>query len=259
MPHSHRLPTELFLEAFNEQRFTDSELKSIQNGFYQLREWLKNPSLVDATSVSPVFSQMYLLANSNESILKDSLSICNQIIELAKIREVPDSYSKSMGTLWLELQASRIESILSRINDKQSLTQSEQASDFLSAQLDKRATELYNNKSDKLDIDFQVTQLPFPMEVLDPRLVRVAPGKTNELHKHAHETLFVFLEGEGKVIIDKLEIPVKSGDFVYVPRWCMHQSVNTNAQDLVFLAVADFGLTGKSFTGNYLKTARLKA
>jgi hypothetical protein len=34
--------------------------------------------------------------------------------------------------------------------------------------------------------------------------------------------------------------------------------VNESDGEMIFLAVADFGLTGKSFTGNYLKTARLK-
>jgi len=110
-----------------------------------------------------------------------------------------------------------------------------------------------------LNIDFNVQVLPFPLEVLDPRIVRVAPGKANEMHRHAHETVFIFLEGEGKVIVDQFENPVKPGDFAFIPRWCNHQSVNTGNTELVFLAVADFGLTGKSFVGNYLKTARLKA
>jgi hypothetical protein len=34
--------------------------------------------------------------------------------------------------------------------------------------------------------------------------------------------------------------------------------MNTSNSEMIFLAVADFGITGKSFTGNYLKTARLK-
>ena len=94
--------------------------------------------------------------------------------------------------------------------------------------------------------------------MLDPRIVRIPPGKNNELHKHAHETVFVFISGTGHVKIDNLEVPVKPGDFVFIPRWCMHQSINTSNSEMIFLAIADFGLTGKSFTGNYLKTARLK-
>jgi quercetin dioxygenase-like cupin family protein len=118
---------------------------------------------------------------------------------------------------------------------------------------------LYENKVDELYIDFRVLFLPFPLEVIDPRIVRIAPGKANELNRHAHETVFIFLEGEGKVHVDQFENAVKPGDFAFIPRWCNHQSVNTGNSDLVFLAMADFGLTGKSFVGNYLKTARLKA
>jgi mannose-6-phosphate isomerase-like protein (cupin superfamily) len=79
------------------------------------------------------------------------------------------------------------------------------------------------------------------------------------MHKHAHETVFIFLKGQGKVLVDNFENQVAAGDFAFIPRWCNHQSINTGNEDLVFLAVADFGLTGKSFVGNYLKTARLKA
>jgi oxalate decarboxylase/phosphoglucose isomerase-like protein (cupin superfamily) len=60
------------------------------------------------------------------------------------------------------------------------------------------------------------------------------------------------------VKVDHLSHPVGPGDFAFIPRWCIHQSINTGTEDLVFLAVADFGLTGKSFMGNYLKTARMK-
>jgi gentisate 1,2-dioxygenase len=119
-------------------------------------------------------------------------------------------------------------------------------------------TGLYENKVDELGIDFNVNLLPFKLEVLDPRIVTVKPGKANEMHRHAHETVFIFLKGHGKVIVDNYENEVGPGDFALIPRWCVHQSVNLGNEDLVFLAVADFGLTGKSFMGNYSKTARLK-
>ena len=138
------------------------------------------------------------------------------------------------------------------------LFRSQAAEEMVSSLDDARLTGLYENKVDELNIDFAVQILPFPLEVLDPRIVRVAPHKANELHRHAHETVFIFLEGKGKVIVDNFENPVKPGDFAFIPRWCNHQSVNTGDTELVFLAVADFGLTGKSFVGNYLKTARMK-
>lgn len=254
-----RLPSDLFVEAFNEHRFSDSEHESLVLGFERLRDWIHNSNVIEPATLSPVFSQLYLLSFVDESQSIEILTLCNQILKEGKIGVCPKIGEAALGQLWLELQSHRISGILTRINDKQSLTHSDLPADFLSSKRDDRATTLYTNQSDKLEIDFQVTQLPFPMQVLDPRLVRVAPGKTNELHKHAHETLFVFIEGRGHVLIDHVKIPVEAGDFVYIPRWCMHQSVNTDASELVFLAVADFGLTGKSFTGNYLKTARLKA
>ena len=118
---------------------------------------------------------------------------------------------------------------------------------------------MYSNKVDALNIDFSVSLLPFDLEVLDPRIVTVQPGKANEMHRHAHETVFIFLKGKGKVLVDDYENEVNPGDFAFIPRWCNHQSVNTGTEELVFLAVADFGLTGKSFVGNYMKTARMKA
>ena len=60
-------------------------------------------------------------------------------------------------------------------------------------------------------------------------------------------------------IVDDFENDVKIGDFALIPRWCNHQTVNNSNEELVFLAVADFGLTGKSFVGNYMKTARMKS
>ena len=45
--------------------------------------------------------------------------------------------------------------------------------------------------------------------------------------------------------IDDLKILVQSCDFVFIPCWSMHQSVNESSEEMVFLAVADFGLTDK--------------
>lgn len=118
--------------------------------------------------------------------------------------------------------------------------------------------ELYRNTVEKLNVDFFVERLDFPLEVLDPRIVRVSANKNNELHKHAHETVFVFFKGSGQVLIDDVTVPVQPGSIVYIPRWAMHQSQNLSNEEMVFLAVADFGFTEKAFIGNYLKTARMK-
>lgn len=144
------------------------------------------------------------------------------------------------------------------VNSKISLTPADENQAFVENAFTKFNEELYRNVNDKLNIDFSVNRIPFPLEILDPRVVHVAPKKNNELHKHAHETVFVFFSGKGHVLIDDKKIPVQAGSIVFIPRWSMHQSQNDSEEEMIFLAVADFGFTGKAFVGNYLKTARLK-
>ncbi len=48
--------------------------------------------------------------------------------------------------------------------------------------------------------------------------------------------------------IDDLKIPVQAGDFIFIPLWSMQQSINESPEEpeeMVFLALADFGLKGK--------------
>lgn len=164
-----------------------------------------------------------------------------------------------LDCLWGELQLGRIGTQLEKINEKASLSHSTKPEDYLST-LDANDLEsLYENKAGGQNIDFMVKKLPFPLEVLDPRIVRIPPGKTNELHRHAHETVFIYMQGKGHAKIDEVIVTVKPGDIVFIPRWCRHQSVNEGNEEMIFLAVADFGLTGISFLGNYLKTARMKS
>lgn len=179
--------------------------------------------------------------------------------ELTTIPEFSPEELAVWDAIWMEIQWRRTGMLNEKINARKTLTHSDLVEDFRSSLTDARLDGIYENHSDKLNIDFQVQRLPFPLEVLDPRIVRIPPGKTNELHKHAHETVFIFMHGSGHVKVDQVRIPVVPGDFVFIPRWCLHQSVNESESEMVFLAVADFGLTGKSFTGNYLKTARLKS
>jgi len=117
---------------------------------------------------------------------------------------------------------------------------------------------LYNNKVERIQLDFEVSLLPFKTEILDPRIVKIPEGKSNEKHKHAHETIFVFMQGSGMVIIDEVKIEVSAGDIVFIPRWSIHQTCNTGQEQLSFLAVADFGFTGKAYMGNYVKTTRMR-
>lgn len=121
------------------------------------------------------------------------------------------------------------------------------------------AVEMYRNTYEQLGIDFTVERVTFPDgQTLDPRIVRIAAGKTNELHRHAHESLFVVLAGEGVVRVGDHERAVFVGDLAFVPRWILHQTTNTSATEaLVLLAVTDFGFT-RAVLGDYTRKTRRK-
>jgi len=93
--------------------------------------------------------------------------------------------------------------------------------------------------------------------VLDPRIVRIAPGKKNERHKHAHESIFSIISGRGEVVVGDRILSVQTGDTVFVPRWTFHQSCNKGDEDLVLLAITDFGLTS-AVLGDYDRGTRLR-
>ena len=160
--------------------------------------------------------------------------------------------------LYEQLQVRRIRRKLDRIQARKSLANSQQSLHYHANQLGEF---LYRNEvsSGKQAIDFTVERFVLPSEVLDSRLVSIAPNKTNERHRHAHEAMFFVKEGKGVVEIDKEYFKVSAGDIVFIPRWAAHQVINTNDSPLVILAITDFGLTSQAFVGDYLKTARIHA
>jgi oxalate decarboxylase/phosphoglucose isomerase-like protein (cupin superfamily) len=224
-----------------------------------LKTAILSGSNVDPMQVRPSLCSLQLFANSTIQAKDEVLAFIHSIEKEDFTTPWSEAIMQLATNIFADLQMGRVGGLLEKINDQKSLTSAQSKDELVSSLLDNRLSGLYENKVDELNIDFTVQILPFPLEVLDPRIVRVAPGKANELHRHAHETVFIFLEGQGKVVVDQFENAVKPGDFAFIPRWCNHQSINTGDSDLVFLAVADFGLTGKSFVGNYLKTARMKS
>ena len=108
-------------------------------------------------------------------------------------------------------------------------------------------------RDDDRGIQFTVERYPGRFEALDPRIVRIPPGKTNNRHKHAHETLFYFVSGTGRILIGTTWVPVKPGDAVFAPRWVMHQTHNTGDSELVVLAITDYYYTVQVYIGNYDK------
>ena len=158
--------------------------------------------------------------------------------------------------LYQQLQVKRIHPTLENIQARKSLAISQKG---LKHDAQKSIEFLYQNKSErgKQKIDFTVERVAFPSEVLDSRIVRIAPHKTNERHHHAHEAIFLVKAGQGTVMVDKSQYDVEVDDIVFIPRWAVHQVENTGDKILVILAITDFGLTSKAFVGTYLKTARM--
>jgi mannose-6-phosphate isomerase-like protein (cupin superfamily) len=84
-------------------------------------------------------------------------------------------------------------------------------------------------------------------------VVRIPPGKSNNRHKHAHETLFYFVSGTGEILVGEKWVPVRPGDAVFAPRWAIHQTRNTGTSELTLLAITDYYLTSQVYVGKYDK------
>lgn len=117
----------------------------------------------------------------------------------------------------------------------------------------------YQHRRADLGIDFLVEKLSFDrLQVMDARLVSIAPLASNEKHRHAHESIFVVLSGQGELQLGAERLPLLPGSVACVPRWVLHQSHNTGAEEpLVLLAITDFGLTS-SVLGDYDGRTRLR-
>jgi Cupin domain len=241
------------------QRFSETEFSALCNELKIVLDALQSGAQCDPFQVRPGLCACFLYGKSNDSAAKEVMDFANSILTNDYSLTWSENITQLSYGVFADLQMGRVGELLEKISEQKSLTTASTANELISSVSDSNLKGLYENKVDELNIDFTVQILPFDLEVLDPRIVLVKPHKANEMHRHAHETVFIFLEGNGKVIVDQFENPVRPGDFAFIPRWCNHQSVNTGDTDLVFLAVADFGLTGKSFVGNYLKTARMKS
>jgi quercetin dioxygenase-like cupin family protein len=251
--------SELFIKTIKGKRLSDEEIDFLKKELSAIKSTLLNDTLFEVALFSSTAAALLLYGKQDEDKKNELLNFIHWMDQPTNEETWSKNLDEIIGRYFNELQTLRIGELIEKISLQISLTSAENASELVSSLQDKKLSGLYENKVDELGIDFRVSLLPFNLEVLDPRIVTVKPGKANEMHKHAHETVFIFLKGQGKVLVDNFENNVVAGDFAFIPRWCNHQSINTGNEDLVFLAVADFGLTGKSFVGNYLKTARLKA
>ena len=102
----------------------------------------------------------------------------------------------------------------------------------------------YANRNERLGIDFVVGAPEFEgQQTLHTRVVHIPAGARNELHKHAHESVFVVIAGQGEVRVGERRVRVGPGDMAFVPRWVVHQTCNTGSETLVIAAITDFGFT----------------
>ena len=117
----------------------------------------------------------------------------------------------------------------------------------------------YAHQRPERGIAFTVENHPFASaQVLDPRVVRIAPGACNEKHRHAHESLFVVLEGVAELQVGAHIQVLTPGSVAFVPRWVMHQTSNpSQEQPLLLLAITDFGFSS-SVLGDYDARTRLQ-
>lgn len=187
------------------------------------------------------------------------------------LRHISESYQEESN--WLERSKNAINSALNlrnlffehlynTIQEKQRLTylvkRAAKAPQILPANpslksllfnTDFQGNILYQNEKQQANIAFTVERVPCDADILDPRLVNTLPCSQNEMHSHAHETVFLILEGQGIVVVGEHEFHVKSGDIVFVPRWIPHQTQNPNSKDFKYFAITDYGFT-KSFPAN---------
>jgi len=159
----------------------------------------------------------------------------------------------------MDERANLIDTLIERVSAREPLG-GDAEPEMFAHQLSEPGEVMYSNTLERLGIDFTVERLAFPgAECIDPRVVRIPPGKNNERHRHGHESLFIVLEGEGEVLVGASWIPLRPGGVAFVPRWVFHQTRNTSAErELVILAITDFGFAS-AILGDYDRSQRLRS
>ena len=69
---------------------------------------------------------------------------------------------------------------------------------------------------------------------------RLNPGKQTTGHKHAgQEEVYMFMDGQGEMLLDEKRFAVKSGDIVLIEDGVFHRVYNTSQSELYFICVFD--------------------
>ncbi len=69
------------------------------------------------------------------------------------------------------------------------------------------------------------------------RHFEIAPGGYTPLHSHGWEHEVFILHGKGKVVREGKDVPIKEGDFVFVPQGEEHQFRNQSDSTLTLLCL----------------------
>jgi pyrroloquinoline quinone (PQQ) biosynthesis protein C/quercetin dioxygenase-like cupin family protein len=149
------------------------------------------------------------------------------------------------------VQFRRVQDCVDRVQDHVSLVPPNATEiDLLLRSEDPRGI-IYENVDERRCVDFEVQSVPFRCETLEPRVVRIAPHRRNERHRHAHETFYYVLQGCGRIAVDNTILIVKEGDMAFVPRWSLHQTANDGDDPMIVLAVTDFAFSSRAHLGEH--------
>jgi len=153
--------------------------------------------------------------------------------------------------LFHSLQFRRVQDKLERVQNHVSLAPAEPNENAILHRAGQQEGALYENRDERLCVDFNVAKVPFAGESLDPRIVRIAPHRRNERHRHAHETFYYIIQGSGRIAVDGTVIAVGPGDMAFVPRWSLHQTANDGEETMIVLAVTDFNFSNRAHIGDH--------
>jgi pyrroloquinoline quinone (PQQ) biosynthesis protein C/mannose-6-phosphate isomerase-like protein (cupin superfamily) len=169
--------------------------------------------------------------------------------------DIRDNFFKQ---IYNEIQRKSIAPLIKSINNLDKQFSKKSNVEQLHYSLKDNHVSLYKNSNVNSNINFSVDRINFSTEVLDPRVAYIHAGSSNEMHRHAHETVLLILSGSGFALIDNHRIEIKNGDIIHIPRWLNHQIHNTGSNYLTYFAVTDYGLT-KRFFGNTEESYRKKS
>jgi mannose-6-phosphate isomerase-like protein (cupin superfamily)/pyrroloquinoline quinone (PQQ) biosynthesis protein C len=196
-----------------------------------------------------LFFNIHIECDDKHSITLEEISLSyiheNHWFERSKvaINTILDLRDRFFKNIYESLQFQRFKHLINNVNNKHVSTFVPLSFSNNIKSISEIDNKLYSNKEVKDKVDFKVKRASFNSDILDPRIVYIAQNSTNELHNHAHETLLLFLEGSGQVVINDKQFTVKKGDLVFIPRWCDHQTRNTGEKELKIFAITDYGFT----------------